>query len=126
MLSSYLIAGVVGVMIFFSIAVAPSIFKLLPQEWASVYVRSFFPKYYAVLGITCLVAALLSDMPAIKHSAFTCAALFALSLFVLTPQVNSAKDKNQRRKFGVYHGLSVGVNLGQLTLLIYVLYKTMT
>ena len=124
MLSIYLIAGVVGVMLFFSVAVAPTIFKTLPQEWAGVYVRAFFPKYYAVLGIVCLAAALLTNLPAIKHIAFTCAALFAVSLFILTPRVNAAKDNNQTKQFNVMHGLSVGVNLLQLVLLIYALYKT--
>ena len=124
MLSIYLIAAVVGVMLFFSVAVAPTIFKTLPQEWASVYVRAFFPKYYAVLGVACLAAALLTNLPAIKHTAFTCAALFAVSLFVLTPKVNAAKDKHQTKQFNIYHGLSVGVNLVQLGLLIYALYKS--
>ena len=41
----YLVSGIVGVMIFFSVTVAPTIFKVLPQEWASAYVRQFFPKY---------------------------------------------------------------------------------
>ena len=50
MSSMYAIAGVVGVMLFFSVAVAPTIFKVLPQEWAGIYVRQFFPKYYLVLG----------------------------------------------------------------------------
>ena len=124
MLSIYLIAAVVGVMLFFSVAVAPTIFKTLPQEWAGVYVRAFFPKYYAVLGVACLAAALLTNLPAIKHTAFTCAALFAVSLFVLTPKVNVAKDNHQTKQFNIYHGLSVGVNLVQLGLLIYALYKS--
>jgi hypothetical protein len=125
MLSIYLIAGVVGVMVFFSVAVAPTIFKTLPQEWAGVYVRAFFPKYYAVLGVACLAAALLTNLPAIKHAAFTCAALFAVSLFILTPKVNAAKDNKQTKQFHIYHGLSVGVNLLQLGLLIYALYKSL-
>lgn len=124
MLSIYLIAGAVGVMLFFSVAVAPTIFKTLPQEWAGVYVRAFFPKYYAVLGLVCLAAALLTNLPAIKHAAFTCAALFAVSLFILTPRINAAKDNNQTKQFNLMHGLSVGVNLVQLVLLIYALYKT--
>ena len=125
MLSIYLIAGVVGVMLFFSVAVAPTIFKTLPQEWASVYVRAFFPKYYAVLGVVCLAAALLTHLPAIKHTAFTCAALFALSLFVLTPKVNAAKDNNNLKQFKIMHGLSVGINVVQLLMLLFSLYKSM-
>ena len=125
MLSVYLLAGVAGVMLFFSVAVAPTIFKTLPQEWAGVYVRAFFPKYYAVLGIACLAASLLTNISAIKHTAFTCAALFALSLFILTPKVNAAKDNNQTKQFNLMHGLSVAVNLLQLVLIIYALYKSM-
>jgi Domain of unknown function (DUF4149) len=124
MISIYLIAGVVGIMLFFSVAVAPTIFKTLPPEWAGIYVRSFFPKYYAVLSIACLSAALLTNLPAIKHTGFTCAALFTVSLFVLTPKVNAAKDNNETKKFNLFHGLSVGVNLLQLGLLIYALYKS--
>ena len=124
MISIYLIAGVVGIMLFFSVAVAPTIFKTLPQEWAGVYVRAFFPKYYVVLGLACLAAALLTNLPAIKHMAFTCAALFAVSLFILTPRVNAAKDNNQTKQFNMMHGLSVGVNLVQLALLVYALYKS--
>ena len=55
MLGELIVAGVVGVMLFFTVAVAPGIFKVLPQQWASVYVRNFFPKYYAVLGAACLI-----------------------------------------------------------------------
>ena len=124
MLSIYLIAGVVGVMLFFSVAVAPTIFKTLPQEWAGIYVRAFFPKYYAVLGLACLAAAFLTNIPAIKLTAFICTALFAVSLFILTPRVNAAKDNKQAKQFNIMHGLSVGVNLVQLILLIYALYKS--
>jgi Domain of unknown function (DUF4149) len=124
MLSIYLIAGVVGIMLFFSVAVAPTIFKTLPPEWAGVYVRAFFPKYYAVLGIACFAAGLLTNLPAIKYTGFTCAVLFVVSLFVLTPKVNAAKDNNQTKQFNLFHGLSVGVNLLQLILLVYALYKS--
>ena len=40
--SMLLVAGIVGIMAFFTIAVAPTVFKVLPQEWASIYVRAFF------------------------------------------------------------------------------------
>ena len=124
MLSIYLLAGVAGIMLFFSVAVAPTIFKTLPQEWAGVYVRAFFPKYYAVLGVACLFAALLTNLPAIRYTAFICAVLFAVSLCILTPRVNAAKDNNQTKQFNLMHGLSVAVNLLQLVLIIYALFKS--
>lgn len=119
MLSQYLIAGVIGIMLFFSVAVAPTIFKVLPQEWAGVYVRQFFPKYYLVLGIVCLLAGVVANAFAIKLIAFTAAILFALSLWVLTPAVNSAKDNDQTKQFNVLHGLSVGINMLVLLMLVY-------
>ena len=61
MSSMYAIAGVVGVMLFFSVAVTPTIFKVSPQEWAGIYVRQFFPKYYLVLGLSCIIAGILHN-----------------------------------------------------------------
>lgn len=119
MLSMYLIAGIVGVMLFFSVAVAPTIFKVLPQEWAGVYVRAFFPKYYLVLGLACLLAAIVAPQLLIKIIALICAGLFAISLFVLTPAVNAAKDAKLTKRFNLLHGASVGVNMVILVMLAY-------
>ncbi len=119
MLSLYLIAGIVGVMLFFSVAVAPAIFKVLPQDWASVYVRSFFPKYYLVLGISSLLAGIFSNEIKIQIIALTSAGLFAISLWVLTPKVNAAKDENNTKRFNILHGVSVATNMIILIILIY-------
>ena len=55
--SLLLIAAMTGIMLFFTIAIAPTVFKVLPQLWASTYIRAFFPKYYAVLGLISMLAA---------------------------------------------------------------------
>lgn len=60
MLDRYPIAGTVGVMRFFTVVVAPTIFKVLPQQWASAYARRFFPRYDATLGMVCAAAAWLA------------------------------------------------------------------
>lgn len=119
MLSMYLVAGIVGVMLFFSVVVAPTIFKVLPQEWASAYVRHFFPKYYLVLGLSCIIAGILAQSLQLKVITFICAVLFAISLWFLTPAVNKAKDENNLKKFNVLHGLSVTINMVILLALIY-------
>ncbi len=117
MVSQFIVAAVVGVMLFFSVAVAPTIFKVLPQEWASAYVRAFFPKYYAVLGAACLGAGLLQPTPVPRRIVLVCAGLFALSLFVLTPAINRASDAKDRKRFGVLHVASVAINLAQVVAL---------
>lgn len=123
MTSLLILSGVVGVMLFFSVAVAPTIFKVLPQEWASAYVRQFFPKYYAVLGAATLLAAGLTADATTRLVAGVCAALFAVSLLVLTPAVNRATDQGKKRLFGWLHGLSILVNMGQLVALLWVLWR---
>lgn len=124
-MSQYILAAVVGIMIFFTIAVAPTVFSVLPKEWSSAYVRKFFPKYYLILGLLCLIAALLSTDQMITFSAYACSVLFAFSLWVLTPRINHAKDADLKKRFGYLHGLSVVINLIQLVVLIYVLSKNM-
>ena len=123
MTSLLILAGVVGVMLFFSVAVAPTIFKVLPQEWASAYVRKFFPQYYAVLGACTLLAAVMATDTTVKWVAGVCALLFAVSLFVLTPAVNRATDQHKKRLFGWLHGLSILVNMAQLVALLVVLWR---
>lgn len=117
MFSMYLISGVIGVMLFFSVAVAPAIFKVLPAEWAGIYVRQFFPKYYLVLGIVCVEAGIFAPMYQQKIISFVSAALFAISLWVLTPAINKAKDENKTQRFNWLHGASVVINLVILGLL---------
>lgn len=117
MFSMYLISGVIGVMLFFSVAVAPAIFKVLPAEWAGIYVRQFFPKYYLVLGIVCVEAGIFAPTYQLKIISFVSASLFAISLWVLTPAINKAKDENKTQRFNWLHGASVVINLVILGLL---------
>ncbi len=111
MLSMYLVAGILGVMLFFSVCVAPTIFKVLPQERASAYVRNFFPKYYVVLGFFCVVAGVFAETVQLAVIAFVSAILFAISLWVLTPAINKASDGNNIKTFKVLHALSVMINM---------------
>jgi hypothetical protein len=124
-MSLYILAAVVGIMIFFTIAVAPTVFMVLPQEWSSAYVRKFFPKYYVVLGVLCGLAGFLTPIPYISHTSFLCAALFAFSLVVLTPMINKATDTGNKKRFNLLHSASVVINVVQLVLLSYVLWRSL-
>ena len=121
-LGNLILAAVAGIMLFFSVAVAPGIFKVLPQEWASTYVRAFFPKYYAVLGALCGLAALLVQPRWEWSTAAVCAVLFLLSWLILTPAINRARDRGHERRFLVLHLGSVALNLLQLLALLAALY----
>ena len=120
--SMLLVAGIVGIMAFFTIVVAPTVFKVLPQEWARVYVRAFFPKYYAFLGVTTALAAYLAIESTTMAVLSVCALLFFFSLWILTPRINRARDLGKSRAFGLLHGTSVIINVAQMAALMGVLW----
>lgn len=124
-LSDLIVAANVGIMLFFTVAVAPTIFVVLPQEWASAYVRSFFPKYYLFLGLSTAGAAALAGVALVQGSLVAVALVFFLSRFWLTPQVNRARDNHQSFRFKQLHALSVTLNLLQLAVFVWILVKSL-
>ena len=124
-LSDLIVAANLGIMLFFTVAVAPTIFVVLPQEWASAYVRSFFPKYYLFLGLSTAAAAALAGALPVQAGLGAVALVFFLSRFWLTPQVNNARDNHQRRRFKQLHAASVGLNLVQLVAFVWILARSL-
>ncbi len=125
MITNYLISGMVGIMLFFTVVVAPTVFKVLPLEWSSKYVRNFFPKYYASLGLVTLVAVFTEQNSVSRLYLIACALLFTFTLFFLTGKINAAKDEGKNKQFHLLHGLSVIINIAQLCIFIYLLTKTL-
>jgi len=121
-LSLHLVSAMIGIMVFFTITVAPTVFKVLPQEWASRYVRSFFPKYYAFLGAFSILASFASANILDMGLLILCAALFFFSLWVLTPAINKASDAQEKKKFGVLHGLSIVINFIVLAIFLFIIW----
>lgn len=123
MMTGYLLSGMVGIMLFFTVVVAPTVFKVLPVEWSSKYVRNFFPKYYACLGLITTASIFTAPDGVSKVLLAICALLFAFTLTYLTGKINEAKDREQNRRFQLLHGASVVINLFQLITFIYILVK---
>ena len=123
-ISDLITAANVGIMLFFSVAVAPTIFMVLPPEWSAAYVRKFFPKYFLFLGVTSAIAAALHSLPLAQLSLGLCAVVFFFSVFWLTPRINLARDNKQTKTFHRLHYTSVGLNLVQLAVMIWLLVKS--
>lgn len=127
-LSNLLIAGNIGIMVFFTAAVAPTIFTVLPQEWSAAYVRKFFPKYFLFLGATTTVASALAFAGGIdlvrQWTLLACALVFFFNCFWLTPRINQARDDKQASSFKAFHWISVGLNMIQLLVFILLLFPT--
>lgn len=120
-LSNLLVAGNVGVMVFFTVAVAPTIFTVLPPEWSAAYVRKFFPKYFFFLGLTTAAATLGAPLPIHQAALLACALVFFFSCFWLTPRINRARDEQNSVGFKRLHWASVGLNMVQLFTFVWLL-----
>ena len=112
-----------GFMIFFPIVVAPSIFKNLNEKQSSLFLRSFFPKYYLFGIIISLIGIIISylENDLIIISSFVFIFLgFLFSRQYLTPLINKAKDETNKSensskvKFERLHQFSVLINILQI------------
>jgi Domain of unknown function (DUF4149) len=83
MITYFIVSGIIGIMLFFTVVVAPTVFKVLPAEWSGKYVRSFFPKYYASLGALTIICTLTVQNPKSQYLLIACAVIFAF--FTLLP-----------------------------------------
>jgi glycerol uptake facilitator-like aquaporin len=124
MITNYLLSAMVGIMLFFTVVVAPTVFKVLPVEWSSKYVRNFFPKYYATLGLVTFICVFTEPDSLNKLLLAICALLFVFTLAYLTGKINNAKDSGKTRLFHLLHGASVVINLFQLIVFIFILVKS--
>ena len=120
----------VGVIIFFSAIIAPTVFKSLPEKEAGAFLRSFFPKYYnfgLAIGIISVIYLLyVSISNNLLYMVITMTLLTLISK-ILIPHINSARDcgESGKNKFKQLHLLSVILNvitliLGVALLVIYI------
>ena len=116
---------VLGIMLFFSFAVAPVIFKVLEENDARKFVRTIFPYYYLInLILILLICVFLIYKNFVSFDFYLLvivAIMFAISLFILMPMINNARDQGKEKKFKYLHTFSVIINFLQIIILIYVL-----
>ena len=111
----------IGAMAMFSFVVAPSAFRLLPEEQAGKFVRGLFPLYYPVVTVLCAMAgvALVAGGPILSKIMFGMAALGLIAWKVLMPRINAYRDRSlagdaaAKKWFGRLHGLSFAINGAQ-------------
>ena len=124
------IGTILGFMLFFPIVVAPTVFKIFNEKQSSLFLRSFFPKYYLFGIILCIIAI---SFTFILKETFTLIIFFIImsgfiySKQILTPAINKARDdeingnKKSKIKFEKLHRISVIINIVQILLCIFML-----
>ena len=115
---------ILGIMLFFSFAVAPLIFKVLEENQARKFVRTMFPYYYSInliLVLSICIFLIYKNFISLDFYLLTSVAiLFAISLFILMPMINNARDLKKEIKFKYLHAGSVIINFLQIFILLYV------
>ena len=127
-----LITGMIlGFMIFFPVVVAPSVFKNFNEKQSSLFLRSFFPKYYLFGIIITLIGIFISALEKDFIIIFCLSFIFLGFVFsrqFLTPLINKAKDEIiksndlSKVKFERLHRFSVIINILQIFICIIILF----
>ena len=124
-LSIYLIAMILGIMLFFSFVIAPVVFTTLDEDNARKFIRRIFPFYYnvnlAISFIVLLVFLFLSKLGVDFYLILIITILFAISNYLLMPLINKYRDEKQDKKFKYSHFISVVINFVQMICLVFLL-----
>ena len=124
-ISIYLIAMILGIMLFFSFIIAPVVFTTLDEDNARKFIRRIFPFYYNVnLGISFIVLLtflFLSKLGIDFYLILAITILFATSNYLLMPLINKYRDEKEDKKFKYSHFISVVINFVQMICLVFLL-----
>ena len=124
-----LISILVGVIVFFSSVIAPTVFSAVDEKNAGLFLRAFFPKYY-IFGIIISSLAILSAIliePTLNKLELSLI-LAILAMFIVSrlmiPSINKARDMGEsaKKKFNQLHLLSVTLNFLALIIGIILIY----
>ena len=111
-----LISGIsAGVILFQSLVVASSIFKVLPEDNAGILLRNLFPKFFQFLAALALSALAIGLVYGLEFFPLVFMQLVNFIFFVvcysLIPATNRARDEDNKKKFGILHTVSVLLTL---------------
>jgi len=120
----------IGVIVFFSAIIAPTVFKTLDEKSAGVFLRAFFPKYYLfaiVIGLAALALIMVFniEMSNILYIAIVSMTILSIISRFMIPMINNARDMGEKgkQKFNRLHALSVSLNVITLVIGLFFIYK---
>ena len=111
---------IIGIILYQSLLIAPSINKLLNTQDASLYLRFIWPKFFIIIGVLSLISWIIilnfsPDQNTAKIISLTSFVLMVIC-YVMIPYMNSSKDSGVNTLFIFLHATSMILTL--VTLLI--------
>ena len=121
-LVKFVIPFLLGSLLFFTIVIAPTIFRTLDAKNSRIIIRNIFPKLYTWSIIASFINFILvfSIFNINKWSIFSflILILYILSRQILMPKINELSDMNEKKSFAQFHSLSVSIFILQIILLL--------
>lgn len=114
---------IIGVILFQSFFIAPSINKLLNKQEASKYLRYIWPKFFLIISILSsfsLLSVFFLTIQKLLITFFIVSSIFIMLVcYCIVPIINKSKDNSKNKTWTILHILTVILTL--TTLLINVL-----
>ena len=118
---------IIGMILYQSLLIAPSINKLLSAQDASIYLRYVWPKFFIIIGAISLISwiLILNFSPDQNTAKIISIISFILMVicYVLIPYMNSAKDSANDSFFIFLHATSMILTLVTLLINIFLIVK---
>ena len=118
---------IIGMILYQSLLIAPSINKLLSAQDASIYLRYVWPKFFIIIGAISLISwiLILNFSPDQNTAKIISIISFILMVicYVLIPYMNSAKDSANDTLFIFLHATSMILTLVTLLINIFLIVK---
>lgn len=112
MINFYLILPglIIGVILYQTVLVAPTVFKTIDSKNTSKFLRKIFPRFFMfifILGILAFLESYYNSRGNTLYILYIVTSIFSLTAFLLIPMTNKATDDNNNKKFKTLHNLSV-------------------
>ena len=107
----FLTGAAIGVILFQSVLIAPTVLKTLDAESTRIFLRSIWPKFFIVLVLLGVPAAVLKlrqdDLSKVEPIMSAFLIILPVLAYVIIPATNRAADREDHPRFRVLHRLSV-------------------
>lgn len=116
--TSVFLSGIaVGIILFQSALIAPTVLKTLDAKATSNFLRAIWPKFFVVLSViggTAAIAFWKDDIAAVNRILAVLLVALPVFAYAIIPATNRAADREDHARFKVLHRLSVLTTLALL------------
>ena len=114
-----LISGtIIGIILYQSLMIAPSINKLFDSQDASQYLRYIWPKFFIIVGLLSIVSLIIiylfNPSQKIAKILYFFSLILMIICYLIIPYMNGAKDSLNETTFSILHILSISMTIAAL------------